>query len=185
MDELLGLSAPHCALVTLNGTADTIIENRPPVCKDAGGEAWSGNHRAVAAAKEVYAGLGGDPTWVEEWFEPDAGHREYFNDKIALEWIHRHLGTPKMSLEKIRRLPTINSGIWCDRHGLPFERIYGTDLHQRGQTLPDLGLRPFTDNELAVLKRNEIGSAEFTIDGWLGAVEQAQSVSGGPTSRSE
>jgi hypothetical protein len=172
MEELLGLSAPHCALLTLNGSADTIIENRSPVGKDAG-EAWSGNHRVIAAAKEVYAGLGADPTWVDEWFLADAGHREYFNDKFALEWIHRHLGTPQMSLEDIRRLPTINSGVWCDRHGLKFERLYGTDLHQRGQTLPDLGLRPFEERELAVLKPGEVGDAQFTISGWLDAVERA------------
>jgi hypothetical protein len=179
MEELLGLSSPHCALLTLNGSADTIIENRPPVGRDAGGEAWSGNHRAVATAKEIYRGLGADPAWVDEWFLADAGHREYFNDKFALEWIHRHLGTPRMSLEEIRRLPTINSGVWCDRHGLKLERLYGTELHQRGQTLPDLGLRPFADDELAVLKNGEVGAAQFTISGWLDAVERAQSESAG------
>src|SRR5262245_30669475 len=42
MEELLALSSPHCAIVTLNGSADTIIENRTPVGKD-DGEAWSGN----------------------------------------------------------------------------------------------------------------------------------------------
>jgi dienelactone hydrolase len=175
MEELLALSAPHCALLTLNGSADTIIENRPPVGRDAGGEAWSGNHRAVAAAKKDYAGLNADPAWVDEWFLADAGHREYFNDKLALEWVHRHLGTPIMSLEEIRRLPTINSGVWCDQHGLKFERLYGTELHQRGQTLPDIGLRPFADPELAVLNSDEVGGAEFTIRGWLDAVERARS----------
>jgi dienelactone hydrolase len=175
MEDLLALSAPHCAIVTLNGSADTIIENRAPVGKHAG-EAWSGNHRAIAAAKELYAGLGADPAWVDEWFLTNAGHREYFNDKIALEWVHRHLGTPNMSLEEIRRLPTINSGVWCDRNGLPFEKLYGTELHQRGQTLPDLGLRPFSDRELAVLKNGEVGGAEFTISGWLDAVARAKGV---------
>ena len=90
-----------------------------------------------------------------------------------------------MSLEEIRRLPTINSGIWCDRHSLRFERLYGTDLHQRGQTLPDLGLRPFTDEELAVLKRSEVGNTPFTIDGWLDVVERASSAARDSTRQNE
>jgi hypothetical protein len=174
MSELLALSAPHCALLTLNGSADTIIENRSPIGKDAG-QAWSGNHQAIAAAKGVYAGVGADPSWVGEWFLADSGHREYFNDKYALEWIHRHLGTPGTTIDAIRELRTVNAGIWCDRHQLPFERLYGTELHQRGQTLPELGLRPFTNQELAVLQANEIGTPPFTIGGWLDAVEQAVS----------
>jgi dienelactone hydrolase len=174
MGEMLALSAPQCALLTMNGSIDTIIENRAPVGKDAGSAAWSGNHRAVADAKAIYAGLGADPTWVDEWFEDGAGHREYFNDKTALGWIHRHLGTPLVSLAEIRGLPTINSGHWCDRHKIPFERLYGTILHQRGQTLPDLGLRPFADNELAVLNSIEVGTPQFTISGWLDAVERSR-----------
>lgn len=167
MEEMLSLSAPRCALLTLNGSADTIIENRSPVGKDTGGEPWSGNHRAIAAAKEVYSGLGANPMWVGEWFQPGAGHREYFNDKVALEWVHRHLGTPTMTLDEIRQLPTIISGKWCDSHNLRFEKLYGTELHQRGQTLPDLGLHPFQDSDLAVLKKGEIGSPLYTIEGWL------------------
>ena len=174
MEEMLALSAPQCALLTLNGSADTIIENRPPVGKDTGGEAWSGNHRAVAAAKEVYSGLGADSMWVDEWFLPGAGHREYFNDKVALEWVHRHLGTPNMTLDEIRKLPTIISGKWCDRHNLRFEKLYGTELHQRGQTLPDLGLYPFQDSDLAVLKKDEIGNPQYTIEGWLDAFKDTK-----------
>ncbi|MEX2168323.1 MAG: acetylxylan esterase [Pirellulales bacterium] len=174
MEEMLALSAPECALLVMNGMADVIIENRPPVGMDEGGQAWSGNHRAVAAAKQVYSGLGADPSWVAEWFLEAAGHREYFNDKTALEWIHRHLGTPSMTLEEIRSLPTINSGEWCDAHRLQFERLYGTQLHQRGQSLPDLGLRPFSGSELAVLQHDELGQPQYTIDGWLDAVELAR-----------
>jgi len=177
MEELLALSAPQCAILTLNGSADSIIDNRPPIGKESEGEAWDGNHLAVIAAKEVYSGLGADPTWVDEWFQQDAGHREYFNDKVALEWVHRHLGTPKMTLGEIRQLPTMNSGEWCDSHNLRFEKLYGTDLHQRGQILPDLGLLPFKDSELAVLKATEVGDAQYTISGWLDAVERSKSAS--------
>jgi hypothetical protein len=173
-DEMLALSAPQCAVLILNGSADVIIENRPPIGNDSGGEAFGGNHRAVAEAKKVYTELGGDPSWVDEWYSQASGHREYFNDKFALEWIYEHLGTSQMTLDEIRRLPTVNSGKWCDMHQLPFERLYGTELHQRGQVLPDLSLRPFTDRELAVLNRSELGQPEFTIKGWLDAAERAR-----------
>ena len=166
-DELLALVLPQAALLTLNGTADVIIERRPPNGDEPGGAAWSGNHLAVAAAKEIAAGLGREANWIDEWYEPGGGHRPYFLSKIALEWIHRHLGTPAMSLDQIRHLPTVNSGRWCDANQLKLERLYGTELHQRGLTLPDVGIRAVPENQLAVLREEEQGQPEFTLRGWL------------------
>jgi len=53
----------------------------------------------------------------------------------------------------------------------PVQKIYGTDLHQRGATLPDLGLRPTPRELLACLKPGELGSPEFTLEGWLQEIE--------------
>jgi hypothetical protein len=77
-----------------------------------------------------------------------------------------------MTLEQIRELPTVNSGTWCDSHGIQLERLYGTPLHQRGATLPDLGLRPTPRERLSCLKPGELGSADFTIEGWLRQIEK-------------
>ena len=92
---------------------------------------------------------------------------------MSLEWIHRHLGTPLVTLEQILALRTINSGHWCDAHEIKLERLYGTQLHQRGLTMPDLGIRPFRDSELAVLRKNEIGDPRYTLRGWLDVTEKA------------
>ena len=171
--EFLTLSAPHCAVLVLNGDADTIIERRPPVGDETGkGQAWSGNRAAVAGAKKIYGRLGVDPAWVDEWYEPGGGHRGYFLTKTALEWIHRHLGTPGWTLERIRALPTIDSGAWCDRHGVRLEGLYGTELHQRGLTMPDLEIRPFRDEELGALRPEEKGDPRYTLAGWLDLLEK-------------
>jgi hypothetical protein len=77
-----------------------------------------------------------------------------------------------MTLEEIRALPTINSGQWCDRHGVRLEPLYGTALHERGATLPDLGLRPTPRELLSCLKPGELGRPRFTLEGWLETIEK-------------
>lgn len=77
-----------------------------------------------------------------------------------------------MTLEQIRDLPTVNSGQWCDQHGIRLEKLYGTPLHQRGATLPDLDIRPTPRELLACLQEGELGSPEFTVEGWLQQIER-------------
>jgi len=170
-NEFLALSAPHCALLILNGDADTIIEHRHPVGKEAG-IAWSGNRSAVAFARQVYEELGGDACHVAQWYDPGGGHRPYFLTKTALEWIHRHLGIPRRSLEEIRPLPTVNSGKWCDANSIRLERLYGTQLHQRGLTMVDMNIKALSDKELAVLRPGEKGDPQYTLAGWLDLIEK-------------
>ena len=103
------------------------------------------------------------------WFEPAGGHRPYFGYTVALEWIHRHLGAPGFDPEE--SLPTLNSGNWCDANGVVLEKLYGTDLHQRGATLPDLGIRPIHRTDLACLRPEEIGDPSYTLEGWLEQIQ--------------
>jgi poly(3-hydroxybutyrate) depolymerase len=162
--DYIALAAPHCAVLVMNGDADVIID------MDKSGRAWNGTRAAVAHAAEVYERLGAAGK-IQIWFEADGGHRPYFAYQAALEWIHEHLGTPAMTLDEIRALPTVDSGQWCDQHGIQLETLYGTELHERGATLPDLGLRPTPREQLACLSVDELGTPEFTIEGWLEAVE--------------
>ncbi|MBM3861177.1 MAG: hypothetical protein FJ395_16235 [Verrucomicrobia bacterium] len=154
--EYAALPAPHCALFIGNGDADVIIDQA------GAGVAWTGTRAVVAEAQQHYP-----PGHIKAWFEPGGGHRPYFAHKAALEWIHKHLGTPGWTLEKIRALPALTAGDWCDRHGIKLEKLYGTPLHQRGMILPDLGLRPMPREALACLRPGEIGKPEFTLEGWL------------------
>ena len=76
-----------------------------------------------------------------------------------------------MTLEQIRTLPTINSGDYCSKNGIKLERGYSSNLHQSGATLPDLGIVPTPREKLSCLKAGELGSDEFTIEGWLKWIE--------------
>ncbi len=166
--EYASLAVPDCALLIVNGDADAIID------RDADGSAWSGTRDVARGAAEVYKRLGAKGK-IYAWFEPGGGHRPYFVYKESLEWINRHLGTPAMTLDRIRSLPTVNSGDWCDRQGIRLEKLYGTALHQRGATLPDVGLRPTPREKLSCLKPGELGSREFTVEGWLRQIENQRS----------
>jgi len=162
--DYAALAAPDCAVLIANGDADWVI--------DKGNSAvWKGTRQVVQRAARAYEKLGA-AGGTETWFESGGGHRPYFAYKRSLEWIHEHLGTPGMTLEEIRALPTVNSGAWCDRHGVRLEKLYGTQLHQRGATLPDLGLRPTRRETLSCLEPDELGSPQLTVEGWLEQIER-------------
>jgi dienelactone hydrolase len=163
--EYAAMAAP-CAVLVMNGDADVVIDT------DGDGTAWTSTDRAVAQAARVYTMLG-ETGKIRTWYESGGGHRPYMIYKEALVWIHEHLGTPGWSLEKIRGLKTINSGQWCDRHGIRLESLYGIPLHQRGASLPDLGLCPIPREKLSCLNETEKGSPEYTLEGWLQAIDPA------------
>lgn len=158
----LGLAAPHCAVLVLNGDDDPVIDD------DGTGTVWEDTRRHISEAKRNF---GEDR--IDGWFEPAGGHRPYQAYKIALEWINRHLGTPAMTLDQIQNLPTVNAGEWCDQNGIVLEKLYGTQQHNRGATLPDLGLRTISREELACLRPDEIGDPQYTIEGWLDTLSTA------------
>jgi poly(3-hydroxybutyrate) depolymerase len=160
--EYLSLAAGHCAVLAVNGDADVIID------RDGDGTAWRGTRAAVAAARPRFEEKGAS---IRYWFEPGGGHRPYMTYKVALEWIHEHLGTPGWDLEKIRALPTINSQVYMDRNGVKAEKLYGTKLHQYGASLPDLGIRLIPRGQMACLREEERGADAFTLAGWLKWIE--------------
>ena len=164
--DYASLAAPDCAVLITNGDADWVIDRGVP-------SVWERTRQVVSQTSNVYKRLG-SPGGIRASFEAGGGHRPYFVYKQSLEWIHHHLGTPTMTLRQICELPTVNAGQWCDSHGIKLERLYGTPLHQRGATLPDLGLRPTPRSMLSCLEPDELGSPEFTVAGWLEEIEQQQ-----------
>ncbi len=163
--EFLSLAAPNCAIMVMNGDADWIIDS------DDDGTAWRGTQSAVSEAAKVYQSQGA-PGNVRAWLEAKGGHRPYMIHPDALLWIHQHLGTPLLSKQQIQDLPVINSGRWCDANQIPLERLYGTELHQRGATLVDFQLSYWNREKLACLKPEERGTPAFTLEGWLKQIEQ-------------
>ncbi len=159
--EFISLAAPDCALLTMNGNADTILygENSPD---------WT---KMPEKALQVYKHLGA-AGHLAAWFKPDSGHRPYFIQKESMQWIQNHLGAPAMTFAELTALPTINAGSWCDRHGITLEPLYATKHRQRGTELPDIGLKPIPRDVLACLTPDETGKNEFTIKGWLQQIEQ-------------
>jgi len=157
--EFLSLAAPRCAILVLNGDSDPIIDDNGT------GQVWEDTRKNIDAVSSNF-----QEGHIACWFEPAGGHRPYHGHKVALEWIHTHIGTPAMTGDQIRSLPTLNAGEWCDRKQIVLEKLYGTELHQRGATLPDLGLEPITPGELACLRPEEVGDPQYTIEGWLDGI---------------
>ena len=156
--EFLALGSENNALLVLNGDADTVID------KAQSGAPW----RDTVTHLNAFAA--GDRC-ARYWFCPGGGHRPYQGNKEALRFIHEHLGTPRMTAEQIESLRELHFGTWCDRHGIAQERLYGTELHYRGAILPDLGQAFIPREQLEVLTPGELGTPEFTIDGWLSKLD--------------
>jgi dienelactone hydrolase len=161
-NDFAALAAPECAICVMNGDADWIIDQKSD------GSAWKGTRKMIAETAPIYEKLGARGR-IEAWFEPEAGHRAFFAYREALLAIHKHLGTPAATEEQIRKLPTLNAGRWCDTYEIKLEKLYGTQLHDRGATLVDMKLTPTPSEYLRCLKPDELGSPEFTIEGWLNA----------------
>lgn len=158
----IALAAPTCAIMTANGDADEVIDMGDRA-------AWSRNAANLRAARSAWPARGPEP--LNTFLEPQGGHRPYSSYRETMLWIHEQLGAPALSAAEVRRLPTINAGIWCDRNGIALERATGTEHHVRGATVVDLGIRPLTPAALAVLKTDEKGTPDFTIEGWLDQIE--------------
>ena len=156
----LALAGPDCSILVLNGDADPIIDDTGT------GQVWDDTRKMVKTVALEFPNR-----HVGCWFEQGGGHRPYHGHKVALEWIHKYLGT-NSTQEQIRSLPTVKAGAWCDQQGIQFEPLYGTELHQRGTTLPDLGLRLIAQEDLACLQADEIGDPQYTIEGWLQVISK-------------
>jgi len=160
--KFIGLAAPHCAIYFANGDADAVIDRN-----DRG--VWQRSQANLDAAR---------PRWAERperapqsYLEPDAGHRPFFAYKEALEFLRGQGMLPGATEEMLKTLPTINAGRWCDRYGIELEKLYGTQLHWRGATLADLNIVPLAPAEPAVLRPEERGTADFTLEGRLEQIE--------------
>jgi hypothetical protein len=164
--DYLSLAAPHCRMLVMNGTADVIID------RDADGSAWAETKESVAAAERVYSALG-RPQGIQCWFEPGGGHRPYPAHRAALQWLLKHLHPAGRTDDYIDSFADVNYGSWAARHGIGFEKLYGTPLHLRGATVVDLPVIPF--ESIDVLKPGEIGRPEFTIEGWLDCIDPPES----------
>ncbi len=155
-EEFLRLGTVNGVSLVMNGDADVVID------QDSSGEVWRdtvAHFRALDPSDER----------LQTWFCPGGGHRPYHGNKRALRFINERLGTTNMTSEAIAALPELHYGTWCDRHGVELEPLYGTELHYRGAMLPDLKLKPIDRALLAVLRPQEVGGADLTMDGWLDA----------------
>ncbi|MAG36597.1 MAG: hypothetical protein CL878_10200, partial [Dehalococcoidia bacterium] len=166
--ELLGLAAPHCAVLIPNGDADTVID------KDGSGMvAVRGLGVSLEQAQEIYRLYEGAHGRVAASLEPGGGHRHYHLGKPALIWAVTHLGANGVSVHDLVRMPETLFGDWADANDVPIERLYNTQLHFRGLRLPDLGVRPLPPEHRRCLTATEIGNERFTLEGWLSAVARA------------
>jgi dienelactone hydrolase len=165
--DYAALAAPHCSLRVMNGDADVVIDT------DDDKSAWDGTKKSMAAMDSLYRKLGGTGD-AQVWFEPAGGHRPFFLYKPALQSIRERLGTPAMTAAQLDAMPTIHAGRWLDLHGIQLERLYGTELHWRGGTLAGEGINYLAPENLSVLRADERGKRDFTLEGWLQQISLAQ-----------
>lgn len=158
--EYITLAAPHCAVRILNGDADVVIDS------DGRGETWRDTDRAAETARERWTDAG-RPGGLTQWYERGGGHRHYEVRKPNVEWLVRELRPAGCTEARAHDLPEINFGDWCRVHGVELERLYGTPLHLLGATVVDLSLTPVRRDRMTVLRPEEVGRPEFTIEGWL------------------
>ena len=163
--ELLGLAAPHCAVLVANGDADTVIDKQ-----GSGMVAVRGMGPSLQQAQEIYGRYPGAAGRIAALLEPGGGHRHYYLAKPALLWARRHLQAAGISEAALLELPEMLFGDWADRCGVVVETLYDTPLHFRGLRLPDLQLRPLPAEHRRCLYPGEVGTARFTLEGWLDSV---------------
>jgi hypothetical protein len=102
---------------------------------------------------------------MQTWLEPGGGHRPYpAHPDIARRLVELMHSAP---VDPVSPLVGTNFGEWCDEFDIQLERLYGTPLHLRGATVVRRNVRFLTPGELAVLKPQETGGDEFTLEGWL------------------
>jgi len=162
--EYLLLTAPRCRVLVTNGDADVIID------RDGDGSAWRGTQAAVDSANAVAKQLGLLET-ISTWLERFGGHRPYPAHPEPVRWLLNTLDPNRPAVT----LSPANFGTWCDRHNITLERLYGTQLHLRGATVVERGIRYLKPDELAVLRPEESGTSEFTIEGWLDQITASKS----------
>lgn len=155
----ISLAAPHCAILTANGDHDVVIDRGDR-------DVWPRTAERIEAAKKNFS-----DGMLATYLEREGGHRPYFLYKEPLLFACKHLTMPDATSETIRGLPLINLGDWCDQHRIPMEKLYGIPLHWRGATAPDLALTPLAPEKLAVLRADEKGSPDVTLEGWLDQIE--------------
>ena len=165
--ELLGLAAPHCAVLVANGDADTVIDKQ-----GCGMVAVRGMGPSLQQAQEIYGRYPGAAGRIAALLEPGGGHRHYYLAKPALLWARTHLQAAGISEAALLELPEMLFGDWADRCGVVVETLYDTPLHFRGLRLPDLQLRPLPAEHRRCLYPGEVGTARFTLEGWLDCVTE-------------
>ena len=160
--ELLGLAAPHCAVLVANGDADTVIDKQ-----GSGMVAVRDLGASLEQAQEIYCLYDGADGRIGALLEPGGGHRHYYLTRSALLWAHAHLQPAGMTAAALLELPEMLFGDWADRCEVALEALYGTPLHFRGLRLPDLQVRPLPEAHRRCLQPGEVGTARFTLEGWL------------------
>lgn len=156
------------SVLVMNGRADNIIDRLPDKTT------WQQSLGHIDDALAMHAGANSKPV-IESWFEPDGGHRPYQTHKAAAQWIARQWNLPGWSTEAIASLPVIQSGTWCDRHGIVIQKFYATARHHRGASMLDMNLVPTPAAAGRCLTDEERTADDYTVQGWLKAIETRNS----------
>ena len=154
-EDLLALSAPHCATLVLSGAEDEI-------CPTPGLEAMG---ERLAA---WWASLGA-PDRFECGVDPEGGHRHYHITPKALAWIAKHF---RLDDAAIGKAPQTTLGRIFDEAGLAFNKLYDVERHHRGTPTLDIPLHIRSPEQLRLLNDDSLAARRlerdhFTLQGWM------------------
>ena len=162
--ELLGLAAPHCAVLTANCDHDTVIDK-------VGFLAVRNLGETIEEASRIYRFFDeGDRIGMH--MVPSVGHRHYYLTKTALLWAVRYLMPAGTSEADLLCSPEVGFGDWAEHHGVPLEKLENTEAHFRGLRAVDWRVEPLPEDERRCLEDGEIGNSRYTLEGWCRAAER-------------
>lgn len=159
--RLLGMAAPRCATLILVGDNDDVC---------GGSEVFDNGHQETFRAAQAHYTRAGEPGRLTRHVYRPAGHRPYFLDREAVLWVEKHLGLPNWNANTVLSLPRIRQDGWARANGVTFETRYGTEMHNAGAQVLDVGARYIQPSDLACLGPDEQGNPRCTIDGWFAGI---------------
>ena len=73
-------------------------------------------------------------------------------------------------------MPEITLEKWCAENNLTWESnfydLYWVDVNHKGAVYADLGIKPIDTKKLKCLNGEELGSPEYTLEGWLDLIKK-------------
>jgi dienelactone hydrolase len=156
---LYALIAQRGSTFLMNGAKDSLITTFNEQ------EPWfEGLRQRIYAEQPAYK-----ENLPETFFDPDAGHRPAFAERLAALWLNRQLHFPNWTDAQINAFPLTAAHEWASAHGVRMAAQYDNSIQEGGVPILDLHLPGLTRQQLEAVPRAEweANKANYTFDSWI------------------